>query len=155
MRVLEREPLASDAGEADGDDDVPAVALHADHQPLAEARVPHASADLDRPLLFLGLVARYHARLGERRLRPRGVEQREVRLRHLAQEARGLADAVAVDAPVHGVREVEALARAGEADVAEAALLLDLLGIAHRARVREDALLEAAEEHDGELEALG
>src|SRR6266446_9763645 len=144
--VLQREPLAPDAGEGHGHHDVRAVALDADHQALSEARLAHARADLDRPRLLFGLVARHHARLGERRLGSRGVEQREVRLRHLAQEPRGLADAVAVDAPVHGVREIEPLTRAGEPDVAEAPLLLDLLGIVHRARVREDALLEAAEE---------
>ena len=39
-------------------------------------------------------------------------------------------------------------------DVAEAPLLLELLGVAEAAHVREHAVLEAGEEHDGELEAL-
>ena len=52
-------------------------------------------------------------------------------------------------------REVEPLAGPGDADVGEAALLLELLGVAERAHVREDAVLEAGEEDDRELEALG
>src|SRR6187399_2673891 len=59
IRVLERQALAADAGEPDGHDDIRAVALHADDHALAEARVAHAGAHLDRPRLFLRLVARH------------------------------------------------------------------------------------------------
>ena len=45
--------------------------------------------------------------------------------------------------------------RPRDADVTEAAFLLELVGIAERAHVREDAVLEPGEEHDRELEALG
>src|SRR5438093_7706764 len=62
LGVLQREPLAAHAGEADRHDRVAAVALHAHHQALAEPRVTHAAAYLDRPRLFLGLVARHLAR---------------------------------------------------------------------------------------------
>ena len=51
------------------------------------------------------------------------------------------------------MREVEPLLGTGEADVAEPPLLLDAL-LLDRARVREDALLHADEEHRAELEAL-
>src|ERR671918_534417 len=62
LSVLQRQPLAADAGEADRHDRVRAVALHAHHQALAEARVANAGADLDRPRLFLRLVAGHHPR---------------------------------------------------------------------------------------------
>ena len=54
-----------------------------------------------------------------------------------------------------GVGEVEPLAGPGDADVGEPALLLQLVGLADRAQVREHAVLEADEEHDRVLEALG
>src|SRR5207245_10939876 len=60
------------------------------------------------------------------RLRPRG-ERRQVLLRQLAQEARRLAHAISVDTPVQRVREVEPLAGARDANIAEPALFLDLL----------------------------
>ena len=47
------------------------------------------------------------------------------------------------------------MARARQADVGEPALLLHLALVVERARVREDALLEAGDEDDVELEALG
>ena len=53
------------------------------------------------------------------------------------------------------VREIEALARARDADVAESALLLDLVLVVHRPGVREHALLHAGQEHGRELESLG
>ena len=43
----------------------------------------------------------------------------------------------------------------GDADVGEAALLLQLVGLGERTDVREDALLHADQEHDRELQALG
>ena len=52
-------------------------------------------------------------------------------------------------------RQREPLLGARDPDVAQAALLLDLVGVVHRARVREDALLEPGEEHRRELQALG
>src|SRR5205823_8738533 len=61
LRVLQRQPLAADAGEADRHDRVAAVALHAHHHALAEARMPHPGADLDGPRLLLRLVARHLA----------------------------------------------------------------------------------------------
>src|SRR5215475_6226640 len=92
LRVLQRQALAPDAGEADGHDDVAAVALHAHHHALAESRVPHARADLDRPRLLLRLVARHLARRhryrGRRLLHAPGVERLQPVLGHLAQEAR-------------------------------------------------------------------
>ena len=53
------------------------------------------------------------------------------------------------------MREVEPLARAREADIREPPLLLHLALVVERAGVREDALLEAGDEDDVELEALG
>ena len=43
---------------------------------------------------------------------------------------------------------------AGHADVAETALFFDVVGLEHGARVREQALLEAAKENERELQAL-
>ena len=51
--------------------------------------------------------------------------------------------------------QVEPLAGPGDADVGEAALLLELLGVAEAAQVREGAVLHAGEEDDGELQPLG
>ena len=53
------------------------------------------------------------------------------------------------------VREVETLAGARQAHVGEAPLLLHLARIVEGPRMREDALLEPADEDDVELEALG
>src|SRR5438309_4557479 len=153
LRVLQREPLAPDAGEAHGHDGVGAVALDADLQALAEAGVAHAGADPDWPRLLLGLVARHLAGgQGGRLLHAAAVERQEAILRHLAQEPGRLAHPVAVDAPVERPRQREPLLGARDPDVAQAALLLDLVGVVHRARVREDALLEPGEEHRRELQ---
>src|SRR5207302_1406298 len=89
-----------------------------------------------------------------RRLTP-SVQRDELALGHLAQESRGLADAVAMNPSMERVREIEALARARDADVAESALLLDLVLVVHRPGVREHALLHAGQEHGRELESLG
>ena len=51
--------------------------------------------------------------------------------------------------------QVQPLAGPGDADVGEPPLLLELLGVAERAQVREGAVLHAGEEHDRELQALG
>src|SRR5262245_677362 len=97
--VLDREPLAADTREADRHDVVGAVALDADHQPLAEARMAHARADAERQVLADRVGRRG---VGGRVLGPAGrwlaprVERDELALGHLPQEARGLADAVAV-----------------------------------------------------------
>ena len=53
-----------------------------------------------------------------------------------------------------GVRQEEPLLGAGDADVGEAALLLELLLVVERPAVREEALLEPGDEDDRELEAL-
>ena len=53
------------------------------------------------------------------------------------------------------VREPQPPFRPRDADVEEPALLLELLGVVHGARVREDALLQPREEDRGELEPLG
>src|SRR2546429_7715776 len=106
MRVLERQPLPANAGEADGDDRVAALLLDADDHPLAPARVPNARAHAKRQIVAERL-AEGRVRLAHdpaARLRPR-VERRQVLLRHLAQEARRLAHAISVDTPVQRARE--------------------------------------------------
>ena len=50
--------------------------------------------------------------------------------------------------------EVQPLLGAGEADVAKAALFLELVRVADAAHVWEDAVLHADDEHDGELETF-
>ena len=57
--------------------------------------------------------------------------------------------------PPPGVRQVQPPLRPGDPDVGEPALLLELLLVVERPAVREEALLEAGDEHDRELEALG
>ena len=74
--------------------------------------------------------------------------------RHLEQEARGLAEAVAVHPAMEGVGDPEPRLRARDPDVAEPPLFLELVHRVHRADVREDPLLHAREKDDGELEPL-
>src|SRR5881296_2713285 len=130
MGVLQREPLAADAGEAHRDDEVGAVPLDPDDEPLAETRVTHLGADAERQVFADGVRGR---RVGYRVRRPAGrgltsrVQRDELILRHLAQEARGLADSIAVNPPVQRIRKIEPLAGARQSHVAQAALLLDLL----------------------------
>ena len=57
--------------------------------------------------------------------------------------------------PAPRVAEIEPLARPGDADIAEAAFLLELVGLAQAAHVRKDAVLEAGEKHHRELEPFG
>src|SRR4030095_2444284 len=97
MSVLHREALAPDAGEADRHDVVAAVALDADNEPLAEARMAHARAHAERQLLGDGVGGGGVGGGGDG---PAGgclapdVQRGQLVLAHLAQEARGLADAV-------------------------------------------------------------
>src|SRR5207249_1279201 len=126
---------------------LPIFLLDADDHPLAPARVPNARAHAKRQIVAERL-AEGRVRLAHdpaARFRPR-VERRQVLLRHLAQEARRLAHAISVDTPVQRVREVEPLAGARDANIAEPPLFLDLLGILERPRMGEHALLEAGEE---------
>src|SRR5207249_5132233 len=79
MRVLERQPLPANAGEADGDDRVAALLLDADDHPLAPARVPNARAHAKRQIVAERL-AEGRVRLAHdpaARFRPR-VERRQV-----------------------------------------------------------------------------
>ena len=116
-------------------------------------RTPGAHAD--RPGLFLRLVALHRARRHARLLHAAGVQRQQLILGHLAEESatarpprsRGSAGG----APTTGERR--SLARVMP-DVAEPPLLLDLVGIVHRARVREHALLEAGDEHRGNSSPL-
>ncbi len=55
----------------------------------------------------------------------------------------------------HRPGDVEPFAGAGDADVGEASLLLQLGRVAERAQVGEHAVLEPGEEDDGELQPLG
>ena len=76
--------------------------------------------------------------------------------RDLFDEARD--DAVtrlSVEHAATGVREVEALPRARDRDIHQAPLFLQAAVVAHRVLVREQALLQARDEHAVELEALG
>ena len=52
------------------------------------------------------------------------------------------------------VEAIELLARAGHADVAEAALLFDVVVCSSELRVRQDAFLHPGEKDDLELQAL-
>src|SRR5439155_7458675 len=126
--VLERELFSPDGGEADRDERVTAAPLDADHEPLAPAAVADARADLDGQVVV--------ARVGERRLRlgrrprlgaARGAEEGEVFRGHLEQEARRLAEAVAVHPAMEGVGDPELRLRARDPDVAEPPLFLELV----------------------------
>ena len=62
---------------------------------------------------------------------------------------------VAVEGALLGTHQVEQLARARDAHVGQAALLFHLGRVLKRAAVREDALLQAGDKDDRELQALG
>src|SRR3546814_11629088 len=82
----------------------------------------------------------------------------DVRLGQLVDEARGDGGGPgAVHAPVGGEGDDDALARAGEADISEPALLLQAAppGLVEGALVGEQALLPARQEDGVELQALG
>src|SRR5216684_834328 len=55
VRVLEGQALAADAGEMDGGDDVGALALDADEESLAPARVAQLGAHAEGQVVVLGL----------------------------------------------------------------------------------------------------
>ena len=75
--------------------------------------------------------------------------------RDLEQEPRRDAHpAAAPGRPPPGVRQEQPPLRPRDPDVGEPALLLELLLVVERPAVREQALLEAGDEHDRELEAL-
>src|SRR6266481_8895437 len=156
MHVFEGEALAADAGKVHGGDDIAAFPLDADQESLAPARVAELGAHPERQIVVHG-----GGRRGDGRgpttggLRARRVQQPHLVLGNFEQKARGLSDAVALDAPVQRIGEPEPLLGARDPDVEEPALLLKLLGVIHGPRVWEDALLEASEEDRGELEPLG
>ena len=86
----------------------------------------------------------------------RDVELSDVLIRDLLDKA---GDAVgrraAEEHTLAGAREDEVLTRAGERDVAQAALLFHFVRLADAAQPREDALLAADDEHRRELQTLG
>ena len=74
----------------------------------------------------------------------------------LQQEARWDGQlAHAAEHPPRGMREVQPSLGPRDPDVGESALLLQLLLVVERSTVREEAFLEAGDEHDRELETLG
>ena len=76
--------------------------------------------------------------------------------RDLRQEpGRRVERRAAVPVPRRGPGQVQPLLRAGDPDVGEPPLLLQLALVGQRPGVREHLLLHAGEEHHGELEALG
>ena len=78
----------------------------------------------------------------------------QVLLRKLAEEARGLAfDRFARAPPPTAERQMQALLRAGDADVEEPPLLVDV-AVRDRLAVRQQPLLQPDQEHVGKLESL-
>src|SRR5664279_4624496 len=81
-----------------------------------------------------------------------------MRLRQLIKKARGHGRGPQpVNAPVGGEIDLGALARAREADMSEAALLLQpgAAALVERALMREQAFLPAGQEHGVEFQPLG
>src|SRR5262245_31530996 len=129
--VLKGEALATDARKVHGGDHVVAFPLDAHEQAFAPARVAELGADAEGQVVILhgGHRGRRLSHRGRRGAR--GVQQHKLIRGNLEQEARGLPEAVALDAAVERVGEPEPLLGARDADVAEPALLLELLGIVH------------------------
>src|SRR5438874_1082197 len=151
-RVREEQPFLALLGEVDRDLRVAPLAGHRDHNAPAPALVENLLADTDGDrgpgpclapnelrLALLGLFPRHNDEvLGDLVEEPR----RRVVVRPTPQRA----------AP--RVRQEQALLRARDADVTQPAFLFELPRVGHRTHVREDALLHAGDEDDGELEAL-
>src|SRR6202035_852485 len=86
MRVLQRETLAAHAGEVDGGDHVRALALHPDPQALGPPRVAQLGAQAEREVVpAVRLGRRGHG--GDDRVRPPRVQELELLLRNLEEEA--------------------------------------------------------------------
>ena len=86
----------------------------------------------------------------------RDVELLNIFLRDLLDKAGDtICRRAAEEHTLAGTRENEVLARAGERDVAEAALLLHLVRLADAAQAGENTLLAADDEHRRKLQALG
>src|SRR5690606_15381606 len=169
--VLQQQPLGSGRLEHHRDLGARALAGEAHHGAGAELRVLHPFAPAERRQT---VVAR---RLGRGLRQHRGppdvapVLRGGPAARELLAEHVGLHDVLAGDvleeaagarrlgAPERqarlGVHQVELLLRARDAHVEETPLLLELLQVARGAAVGDQVLLEADEEHDRELEALG
>src|SRR3989440_1621701 len=160
----QEEPLL--AGVAESDDRLRLVTLpdHVDDDTFAEGVVPDVVADAQpgqarRP----PCVARERSRHDGFAMCAPATSDGPVLAEHLDQLLGDLgkepAGRVEVRAPEEHaaprVAEIEPLARAGDADVAEPALLLELVGGAPGPHVRKDAVLEAGQEHHRELEPLG
>src|SRR6476619_2197384 len=75
------------------------------------------------------------------------------RPRRMARSA-ATCDGLVSSWPCHSTRSGGMSSRKGEADVGEPTLLGELLWVTERAHVREDAVLEPAEEHDRKLQPL-
>ena len=73
----------------------------------------------------------------------------------LQEPARRVVLGLAPQAAAPGVGQVQPLLGPGDADIGQAALLLELVGVAERAQMGEDAVLHAEQEDDRVLEALG
>ena len=95
---------------------------------------------------------------GELRARDRAAQVFDQARRHLFEEARGdagLGHVGAVAAAVAGAGHDQGVHGAGHADVAEAAFLLEAVGVDQGARAGEEAFFHAGEKDQRELEALG
>ena len=131
-----------------------ALALQAHEEALAIAGVAQLGAEAEREVLA-GVGAEPTAAGAACALGAGRVQHGQLGFRDLEEEARRLAHPIPLDAAVQGIGEEESLLGAGDAHVAEAPLLFELVRVVHRARVREHALLQPREEYHGKLESLG
>ena len=139
------EPLAGPRGPGPAAPGAPRAASGPDRRPEAAAQAPpEDEVRIDLAHIVVEIVGALKSR--PRHQRGRDLEQ---------EPARDGEAAAPPGRPPGGVRQEQAPLGAGDADVGEASLLLQLLLVVQRAAVREDALLHARDEDDGELEPLG
>src|SRR5688572_1743423 len=154
--VAHHEPLRPLAFEIHLHPCVRALSLDREHHAVAELLVTHPLAEPQAARLVVHEPARARGDVhGPRHLHP-GPDFLDELGRYLGDEPRRRTITVhAVHATLLGVGEVQIAHGPGGADITEPTLLLETDDVGDRARVREEPVLQAAQEDHRELETLG
>src|SRR5688572_1856434 len=154
--VTHHEPLRALAFEIHLYPCIRALSLDREHHAVAELLVTHPLAEPQAARLVVHEPARARGDVqGPRHLHP-GPDFLDELGRYLGDEPRRRTMAVhAVHATLLGVGDVQIAHGPGGADITEPTLLHEAGDVGNRARVREEPVLQTAQEHHRELETLG